>query len=93
MAEQRSSCEPFIAGNAHSVDPISPISYVRGLLGRTVRILLSDGHRTFQGILSALDYTGTMAFREVAELTEGHNHEIGVCLIDLRNIQQMELVE
>jgi small nuclear ribonucleoprotein (snRNP)-like protein len=93
MAEQRASYEPLITGNAQSADPTSPISYVRGILGRKVRILLTDGHRIFEGIFSALDYTGTLAFRDVSELTENHQAQVGVCVISINDIQLMELID
>jgi small nuclear ribonucleoprotein (snRNP)-like protein len=93
MSEGRSSSEVLMTATTGSLDPVSPIAYVHGLLGRTVRILLTDGVRVFQGIFSALDYRGMVAFRDVSELTEGHEGQVGACIISLYNIQKMELID
>jgi hypothetical protein len=93
MAERRSPYEASITGDAQSADPISPISYVSEHLGWTFRILLIDGHRVFQGLFSALDHTGMLAFRNAIELTEDHEHQVGVCVISLNNIQSMEVLD
>jgi hypothetical protein len=47
MTQPTSNYEASIIGDAQSADPNSPISYVRGLLGKTVLIILTDGYRSF----------------------------------------------
>jgi small nuclear ribonucleoprotein (snRNP)-like protein len=92
--ESKPQYDKHILGNRGSADPTSPISYVRGFIGKRLRILLVDGQRIIVGRFSALDHTGTITITDATQLSFGGNErEVGTAMIGLDFIQHMELAE
>jgi small nuclear ribonucleoprotein (snRNP)-like protein len=93
MSRGRIRYDPFTLRDRDSADPLSPISVVRGYLGRRLRVLLSDGSRQIIGVFVALDHTGTMTLRDGVELVEDRERKLGNVQIPLVEVQSMETAD
>jgi small nuclear ribonucleoprotein (snRNP)-like protein len=92
MSGRRAQFDPFALRDVHSPDPASPISYVRGFLGKRLRLLLADGSRQIVGTFVALDSTAVLTLRETLEIVEDHERNLGTTMVSLALVQSMETV-
>jgi small nuclear ribonucleoprotein (snRNP)-like protein len=90
MSRQRAQYDTFALRDRYSADVISPVTVVRGYLGRRLRVLLSDGDRQILGIFVALDHRGTMVLRDGVEIVGDHERTLGTVQIPLVHVQSME---
>jgi small nuclear ribonucleoprotein (snRNP)-like protein len=90
MSRGRAQFDPFVLRDRHSADAASPITVVRGYLGRRLRVLLSDGKRQIVGVFVALYHTETIALRDAVEIVDDHERTLGIVQIPLVHVQSME---
>jgi hypothetical protein len=90
-ADSEPQFDSFSIRDRRSADQTSPIEYVHGFLNQRFRILLIDGVRQILGVFVVLDHTQTLTLKDCIEVVEDHEREIGVALIPLAQVQNMEL--